>query len=265
MKNERQRIDALLNLLEDEDQQVSTLAMEQLLQLEHHADALIKEFQEAASPRLRTRIHQLGNILNLRRSRNAFIKNVAANNLSVWDGLLQINYQYNPRLSTSAIDAQLTGLERRLPENLSTVRLCGFMRDEQFSFTGEDTLGADLFLLEDVLAQRVGSPIVLSVIAGHLGERAGWSSSIVLYRGKHCLIDSDSNLIEPAEGWNVTRLTRDDRLHPCGDRDVWLTVLCQLFLAAMLEGRLQAIHRVASILCELCGGEFKHLPYPLGS
>ncbi len=265
MNNNQQRINALLSLLEDDDHQVSTVAMEQLLKLEQGADSVVREFQEASSPQLRSRIHQLSNILNLRRSRTLFIDKAFDSSISLWDGLLQINYQYNPRMNSDAIGSMFTELAEKTPTGLSTVRLCAFMRDQQFSPTGEDTLGADLFLLEDVLAQRIGSPILLSVVAHCLGEQAGLTSSIVLHRGKHCLIDANYNLVEPAEGWKISKLTEEDKLHPCGDRDVWLTVLCQLFLAAMLEGRLQAIHRVASILAKLCGSTFHDLPYPLGS
>jgi len=265
MKSEQTKISALLNLLEDEDSQVSTLAMEQLLLLERGADDLLQEFQEAANPRLRGRIHQLGSILKIRRSRNAFIHEALNSTLSLWAGLLHINYQYNPRLNFESVDGMLNELAARLPAKLTTVRLCAFLRDENFQYTQEDTLGSDLFLVEDVLVQRVGSPILLSVIAHCLGEKAGWHSSPVLYHGRHCLIDdSHGNLIEPADGWKITRYSRDDRLHPCGDRDIWLTVLCQLFLAAMLEGRLQAIHRVGAILARLCGAGTGSLPYPLG-
>lgn len=265
MGNEQAKISALLNLLEDEDSQVSTLAMEQLLLLERDADALLKEFQEAANPRLRSRIHQLGSILKIRRSRNAFIRDAMDATLSLWAGLVHINYQYNPRLNFEAVDTMFAELVARLPAKLTTLRLCAFMRDENFQYTQEDTLGSDLFLVEDVLVQRVGSPVLLSAIAHCLGAKAGWHSSLVLYHGKNCLIDdAHGQLIEPADGWKVSRCARDERLHPCGDRDVWLTVLSQLFLAAMLEGRLQAIHRVGSILARLCGTTVGSLPYPLG-
>ncbi len=264
MTGDKQKIYALLNLLEDEDSQVSTPAMEELLQFERDAEDLVKEFQEAANPRLRGRIHQLGNILNVRRRRHAFIQHAMSSSISLWDGMVQINYQYNPRLNPDQIASMADALFEALPPRVSTVGLGTFMRNEDFSYTRKDTLGADLFLLEDVLAQRIGAPIVLCVIARHFGEKAGWNSSIVLYRGRHCLIDSNSNLIEPAEGWKVTRLTHADKLYPCGDRDIWLTVLSQLFLAAMLEDQLQAIHRVGIILAELCGGKFQDLPFPLG-
>jgi len=263
-KTKNPTLEALVNLLEDEDTHISTLAMEQLLR-HQDAETLVAELQEASSPVLRTRIHQLGNILNIRRARTQFIARVEGSGISLWEGLQQINYQYNPRMNQAAVDTMMGELQERLPEELNTAKLTAFMRGENFSYTGEDILGADLYLVEDVLAQRVGAPIILSVIARQLGRHAGWNSTVVLFKGKHCLLDPRGHLIEPAENWRITRLPRHDNLHPCGNKEIWLTVLCQLYLSAMLEGRLLAIHRVGSILAKLCSGEFRNLPFPLGS
>ncbi len=259
-------IQALINLLEDEDRHVSSMAMEQLLTLDGDVDRLIAEFQEAPNPVLRGRIHQLGNIVKLRRERTLLINEVVDGKPTVWDGILRINRQYNPQMNLRNLNRMIEELAARVPSPISTVGMATFMHNETFSFTGEDILGADLYLLEDVLTQHVGAPILLSVIAKHLGEIYGWNALIVLFKGKHCLYDEQTcDLVEPAEGWRVTRLNRDDKLHPCADRDIWLTILCQLFLSALLEGRLQTIHRIGSILSRLCGGEFSKLPFPLGS
>jgi hypothetical protein len=257
-------VSALISLLEDDDKQVSTLAMEELLTMDQELDALVAELQESTSPILRSRIHQIGNILNIRRARMAFIDKVKTGQMSLWDGLLQINYQYNPRMGFASVDKAMSELTSRLPKRPNSARIAAFMRNEGFTHPVEDVLGADLYLVEDALIQRVGSPILLSVLARHLGEQCGWHSTLVLYRGKHCLVDGHYNLLEPAEGWRISPLNGLDKQHPCGDRDVWLTVLSQLFLAALMEGSLQAIHRMGNILALLSGGEFDLLPFPLG-
>lgn len=262
----RKNIQALINLLEDEDRHVSSMAMEQLLTMDGDVDGLIAEFQEASNPVLRGRIHQLGNIVKLRRERTMLVNEVDDGKLTIWDGILRINRQYNPQMNVRSVNRMIEELAMRVPSPLSTVGMAAFMHNENFAFTGEDILGADLYLIEDVLTQRLGSPILLSVVARHLGEIYGWNALIVLFKGKHCLYDEDTcDLVEPSEGWRVTRLNKDDKLHPCADRDIWLTILSQLFLSALLEGRLQTIHRVGTILARLCGGEFSKLPFPLGS
>jgi hypothetical protein len=258
-------ISALLNLLEDEDRHVSTLAMEQLLALDSDVDQLIAELQESDNPVLRGRIHQLGSILRLRRSRQRFIDSVRDTGTDLWDGIIEINYQFNPRMNRREVTGLVDEFAVRLPRRLSTHRLAAFMRKEKFCVTSEDLLGPDLYLAEDVLLQRVGAPILLSVVAQRIGRFRNWDASLVLHKGRHCLLDGNYHLISPAENWRVTRLTNEDKLHPCGDRDVWFTILAQLFLSAVQEGRLQAIWRVGSILAQLCDGEFHDLPFPLGS
>lgn len=258
-------INALVNLLEDDDRQVSTLAMERLLAMDQDADGLVAELQESQNPVLRGRIHQLGAILKLRRERAGFIQSVQEESLPLWQGILQINYQYNPRFESSEVETIIRGMVAKLPPRLNAVKLAAFMRNEGFTYAGEDVLGADLYMVEDVLIQRVGAPILLAVIARQLSLAQNLDCSIVLYKGKHCLVDDQLNLIETGEDWRVGRLQKENRVHACSDRDIWLTVLAQLFLAALLEGRLQAIHRVGTILSKLCGGSSQDLPFPLGS
>ena len=258
-------ISALLNLLEDEDRHVSTLAMEQLLTLDGDVGRLIAELQESDNPVLRGRIHQLGSILRLRRSRQRFIDSVRDSGTDLWDGILEINYQFNPRMNRREVSELIDEFGVRLPRRLSTHRLAAFMRKEKFCVTNEDLLGPDLYLPEDVLLQRVGAPILLAVVAQRIGRVRNGDASLGLHKGRHCLLDANYHLISPAENWRVTRLTNEDKLHPCGDRDVWFTILAQLFLSAVQEGRLQAIWRVGSILSQLCDGDFHDLPFPLGS
>ena len=259
------RIDALLSLLEDEDDQISTVAMEQLLRSQNHAEEIIRNHQESSSRFLRTRIHQMGGILQLRRRRQEFIRRGTTGTLPLKKALEEINYQYNPRFNPAAASRRLRAMSAALAERMPTsAQVCTFMRDEGFACAGDGVLGAGAYLLENVLHERVGSPILLSAIAHILGRTTGWDSSIVLYRGKHCLMTNDGALIEPHKGWKLTHLSGDSKLHPCAERDLWLAVLTQLLLTAMFEGRLQAIHRLAAILTGLCDGDITDLPYPLG-
>lgn len=265
IRRPKARIDALVSLLEDEDRHVSTLAMEQLL-MHGEADSLVAELQESHNPVLRGRVHQMGSILRMRRERSVFIDKVNAGELTLWEGVQQINAQYDPRYMESQVSVVMNELAEKMPQKITSRRLADFMRNEQFSYPGEDVLGADLYLAEDVVTNRVGAPVLLAVVARELAASRGWRTTVVLHRGKHSLQDRRGNLIEPGRDWKVSPVTRQDKqLHTCSHRDVWLTILCQLCLSSLQEGRLLAIHRVGSILSKLCGGEFQQLPFPLGS
>ena len=264
MNQKNNLIKALINLLEDEDRYVSTVAMEQLLS-SANAEAVVAEFQEAHSPILRNRIHQLGNILRTRQQRSQFVQNFNNSSLTLWEGILQINYHYNPKMDSRQLKQMMASLIDQLPRRLSTVSLAKFMRNGNFAFSGEDIIGPDLYLIEDVLLHRLGSPILLSVIAKELAKQRDLETSIVLYKGKHCLIDRFKNLIEPTEDWRINHLKAIQDIRLFEKEHIWLVILSQLFISAMLEGRLQAIHRVGSLLAEICEGHAKNFPFPLGS
>ncbi len=262
---ENKKINALINLLEDEDCHVAAEAMQQLLSVDTDVDALVAEFQESKSPVLRNRIHQMGNVLKLRRNRKTFIENAVNLSIGLWYGVLEINHQYNPSMSIEFSNNVLSEIAGKLADNITLIDLAEFMRDEEFIYASEDMLGVDLYLIEDVLIQRIGAPVMLTIIAYELAQRKKINAHIVIFNGKHCLLDADNNLIEPAENWNVTRLTSDKKVHFCGKKDLWLTVLSQLFLASLLEGRLLTIYRSGFLLSKLCGGELSQLNHPLGS
>ena len=265
MDYNHKKIDALINLLEDEDRNVSTEAMEQLLAFDQEVDAVVAEFQEAQNPILRNRIHQLGNILTFRRSRDTFIEKVGNLSLTLWEGIIEINHQFNPSMDANEIEGNLSELALKLPPRLSIKDLAEFMRDEDFIYAAEDVFGVDLYLIEDVLIQRVAAPVLLSVVAMELAQRRQLKTHMVIFKGKHSLLDIENNLIKPSDNWSVTHFSQDTKLHFCGKKDIWLAILSQLFLASILEGRLLSIYRSGYILTRICGGDLRELPFPLGS
>ena len=261
----RKAIHALINLLEDEDKQVSVAAMERLLSYDKDVDKIIAEFQESSSPTLRGRIHQLGNVVNLKRSRSKFIDDVLSSTISLWDGVLQINYQFNPIMDLHEVRKAFQSLQDRLPKTLTITDLVDFMINEEFTFTSEDILGADLYLVEDVLLQRVGAPILLSVIFCKLAKSRKLSTSIVISNGRHCVhYGKESYLINTSDNWQITKVDKATKIHHCKKIEIWITILCQLFISAIVDGQFQNIHKIGSMLSVLCGEDLEKLPFPLG-
>ena len=258
-------IKALLNLLEDEDNYVSTMAMERLLSSGVNVNLLVAEFQESHDPILRSRIHQLGIILKRRQLRSEFVKKIKNSSMTLWEGILQINFQYNQKMDVHQVKQSMLSLADRTPRRLSTPGLAEFMRNENFAFAGDDIVGSDIYLIEDVLLHRVGSPILLSAIAKQLAKKRNLKVDIVLYKGRYCVMDRVNNLIDPSADWKLTHLNSGQDYRPYDKLNVWLALLCQLFTSAMLEGRLQAIHRVSSLLAEICDEKVRRFPFPLGS
>ncbi len=265
MKAEDQKINALLSLLQDDDPKVASLAMEQFLKLEQAADRTIAENQDTHDPRLRHRIHQLSSIMARRRLRQGFVAAVAQEELTLWEGICQINVLYDPQCSRQQVDENVELLTSELAgDTVTTAGLAALMRQNEYSVPGEDLLDVELYLIESVLETKYGSPALLCVLAQQVGQTGGWASTIVLHEGRFCLMDSSNLLIDPSLGWNLVRMKREDRVHPCGRKDVWLGVLTRLFMVALIEGDLRDVYHFGDLLTALNGGDTDELPYPLG-
>ena len=258
---------ALLTLLQDDDDKVASLAMEQFLE-RGWAESAIVEFQEAHDPKLRQRIHQLGTILSRRRARQEFLDAVSQERISLWEGVLAINSLYDPQCNRQKVDDELHVMVSRLGLRRATAtaaKTAALMREQEFCVPEEDTLDVDLYLIERVFETRYGSPAMLCALAHQTGIEAGWESSIVLHEGRFCLLDRHHLLVDPAAGWHVTHLGENGKFHPCSSKDVWLGILSQLFLVALVDGHLRDLYHFGDLLSALNQGTPEEaLPYPMG-
>ena len=259
------RVEALLTLLQDEDLKVASLAMEQFLNLGQVTEKTIAEFQEAQDPRLRCRIHQLSTILQRRNARKEFIDGIRQERISLWDGILQVTALYDPLAQLEPVHKGIAEMVRLLQSTeITTPRIAALMRDQEFTVPEEDILDVELFLVDQVFETRYGSAPLLCALAQHLAAQVEWSLTTVLHMGRFCLIDRDHLLLDPVEGWHISKLGGDDKIHPCGRRDVLLDVLLQLFLIALVEGHLRDLYHFGDLLTALNGFTVEDLPFPLG-
>jgi hypothetical protein len=260
------QLSALLTLLQDENQQIASLAMEHLLSLGQVADETIAEHQESHDPQLRQRVHQLGAILSRRRARESFIAALGQENLSLWDGIVQIHSLYESIPPRESLEARVDELAADLqPGETMTHQIADLMREREFTVPSDDILDVDLFLVDRVLETRYGHAAILCVLAKRLAEGAGWNATICLHGGRFCLIDRDHILLKPAEGWQYGKIGTEERIHPCSRKDVLMAILAQLFMVALIDGQLKDLHHFGTILTALNAGTLEALPFPLGS
>ncbi len=265
MSNENPRITALLTLLQDDNQAVASLAMEQLLKMGPAAEETIAEYQEDQDPRLRHRMHQLSGILARRREHRDFIESVTQEKMSLWEGVKRINSLYNHRCDRQEIDRGVAELAAELAgQPVTTPAVAAFMREQNFTVPEEDTLDVDLYLVDAVLDNRYGSAVVLAALTQQLAGMSGWDFTPVLQSGRFCLIDRNNMILDIAGGWQISPLEEVDKIHPCARKDVWLAILCQLFLVALVEGNLRDLYHFGTLLAGMNGTDIGILPYPLG-
>ena len=260
------KINALLSLLQDDNPKVASLAMEQFLKLDQVADETIATYQDCHDPQLRQRIHQMSSIRGRRRARKEFLHGVEESCMSVWDGLRRINRLYDPQCDVDMLSRKIRELRRDAGGNLgNTAQVASYMREQGFAVPQEAMLEVDLYLTDSVLESMYGSSVLLCALAQHLGRHCGgWESTISLYEGRFCLVDAGNVALEPIGGWRITKLEPSRNLHPCSRQDVWMAVLTQLFLVALVEGDLRDLYFFGDLLTALNGDDVEVLPYPLG-
>ncbi len=147
---------------------------------------------------------------------------------------------------------------------MTSLEIAAFMREENFSCPKEDLLDPGLFLLYDVLSSNVGNPLLMCIIVKYLFPKNQLNYTIVLHKGRHCLISNDSSFIDPQNGWSVTKLKTNYKVYPCTNRDILLTVISQLFLSALTEGQLRIIAFLAKMMAALSNTTLSEFPYPIG-
>mgnify|MGYP001402487287 CR=1 FL=1 len=54
------------------------------------------------------------------------------------------------------------------------------------------------------------------------------------------------------------------KAHACSDRNILLTVISNLYLAALTDGQMRVLHDLAQIMAVLSQMDINEFPYPLG-
>ena len=261
-----ERISALLTLLQDDDVKIASLAMEQFLKLGHDADETIAEHQESQDPQLRQRIHQLSTILVRRRMHEEFLHALAEGTLTLWRGMMAINVLYDSSVNVDFIDREIETLAKAITSgDPGAAHVAKVMKDRELRVPSEEILDVDLYLVDRVLEEGSGSGSA-ALLCAIAQQAAGdhWPSTIVLRNGRFCLLDAEHTLVEPTEGWRMTKLNAEERVHPCSIKDSLLAVLTQLFLVSLVDGSLRELYHFGSLLTALNKHSLDVLPYPLG-
>ena len=88
------KIKTLLTLLEDENRNVASQAMAELLRHEEELPQYLNSLQESENLILRKRAHQMQSILSIRRRRKNFAMNLKSNTMGLIEGLTELHLQW---------------------------------------------------------------------------------------------------------------------------------------------------------------------------
>ena len=258
-------IDALIKLIQDDDPQIVAMSMEKLLTMDEFVNVKLPELQESSNPKLRLRMHQFASILNRRKKMSDFLDRVKDNKLDSWIDLVFLNKIFDHEVTTASAAGNFEHLCSKVKtKEMNAFELSAFMKENNFSTPSEDILDPSLFLINEVIICGLGNSLLLASIASLVAAKFNARFSIVLHKGRHCLVDENRMFIDPQNNWSVNQLPADSRVYPCSNKSILLTIISQLYLSALMEGHLRVIYQLSKMMAALSDSKISDFPYPVG-
>ena len=204
------KISALINLLEDENSDVSSSVIKELLSLdENKLNTIINNLQESPNIQIRKRIHQVQSIIRIRKMRITLSSRLNCKNANIIKGLIELHLLWFDRDSEEYLKKQFKKILAKAKEASAntTDKLAAFMKSNKFVVARNGELEPDTYCLGSVLETKIGTDIILCALAYCIAKNLGWKGSIINRQSKFMLLDSDGYFIDPIN-WQKEKLNQ---------------------------------------------------------
>ncbi|NLF94413.1 MAG: hypothetical protein GX564_11065 [Oligosphaeraceae bacterium] len=260
-----EEIAILQSLLQDEDESVASLAMEKLLP-SAGLDSFLAAHQDDNDPMLRRRCFQMGYISAYRRDLDGLIGSLKDNSFDLWESVLMLDRLYDSQSSLSYLKSLYQNLATDYSSRKDSLRgLVRFLKERSFITPAQNWSDISNYLIGDVLENRIGSGLMLCILAQQLGGQRGLTVNICLHAGHYCLVDEKFSLVDPMEGWKISSNVSPNLCHLCSKKELILALLFQLYSMAVISWDPFDIFLFQKILA--CYFDFPEnaMPYPVGN
>ena len=262
----RSKLQSLLSLLDDPDDNIAVTVMSELLKNESELMALLAELQESDNKVLRKRVQQLETIITLRKRRREFAKKITPP-VKVVEALTELHLLYHERDVPEVVYSMVEMFVRiACNNNIETIDDIGtFMARNNFTMTmPEDKPVPEDYCIGSVLNDRMGSDIMLCLLAKLIGVHAKIKVALVRLDDMFAVCTPDGRFIAPANNWvpeEMNGQALDIRWNDSGNLLKYISLM--LFLHTVSSDNFHYVHTVAQALC---GGDddfsTDFLPYP---
>lgn len=259
-------LDALVKLLDDNDRQIASAAMAELLSSDTDIGPIVSSLQESSDPLVRRRAHQLQAIMRTRQTRSRLADHLQVDYSNLWQGMTELHLQWYDNDSVEFVESlwrKLFDAARGKYRPRSCRRLAEFMGDIGFIISGSGELEADYYCVGAVLEDCVGADFVLCSIALRVASLYGMRARLVRDpENGFAMLDSSGLLLFPTD-W---------RVEPSGHRrlEMWSSGMMlrhaafQLLMCAISMDSVRYIYTIGSCLSKASGRPLHEiLPYPL--
>ena len=278
-----QKLQSLISLLKDEDNNIASVAMSKILEYKNDSEEmniLMAELQESSEPNIRKKIHQIQAIQRARRRRGSLSKKFNERTSDLLQGLADLNIIWydeytNPDISTLWNQFIFDAI-KYTPR--SPKRLAEFLKKQKFSTSTSSVQDSDSYCLLAVLEDRIGTDIMLAAIALELARVFGMFGSIV--HSEHygfgvIFSNTKSNhttqyfgeVLFPSTNWKLYDPEKVLPIKAWSNSKILKYITSMLFVCAIASDEPRYIQILGSCLTnrKITDSLSDILPYPLGN
>jgi len=260
------KITALVNLLEDENNDIAASAMSELLSYGKKVGPIISELQESSNLLIRRRVHQMQAIIKIRNNRDKLSRRFHNEYSGLWQGLNELHLLWYDNDNTET----LRSLRKEMLEKAAiikpstTSKLAELMKSMAFVCSGKGEIEADFYCIGSVLETKTGVDFILCSIAMTIASYYGWKGNIIYQRrAGYVLLDSFGYKLSP-KNWNIGTIAGNKKY------EVWTTgmllkhAVFHLYLCAISSDSIRYVYTIGLCLAKMLDkDDFQELlPYP---
>ncbi len=261
-KNDR-RFSALINLLEDENTDIASLAISELLSYGKSFEPVLSELQESQNYLIRQRVHQLQAIINIRKNRERFIRKLNNKHSGLWQGLNELHLLWYDNDNFE----ELKILKKNLIKEASKFKLTNteilakFMREMTFVCSPKGNLEPDYYCIGSILDSKIGADFILSSIAKAIAIHFNIETEVVFTKENNfALIDKKKSMISPID-WGIKSNFIDSHYEIWHPGMILKHALFQLYLCAISADSYRYVYSIGSCLAKALNTK-DLFPYP---
>ena len=259
-------LEALLSLLDDDDEKTLLTVMSSLLR--RHTDLLphLAELQESADPEIRKKVHQLQSIIIEREKRFSLLERIddpEEDFFSILSDMHLLWYDSSPETELEDVICEfISDFNKR--KIVSLQQAAEYMFQNNFKVTPPSSLDPDACCIGSVFYWKKGcSAILCGILKKLLPEDA--DISIIKIRNSFALTDGKSVLL-PEEWWDTRPAEEFADCEIWSDSQILSYLLMLLFDNAVNSNSYRYIYTIGQAVSGKTDNSFQnHLPYPFST
>lgn len=268
--NEERKIQLLLDLIDDDNEQSACMAMAELLKTSRSdlVSSHLSDLQESANLRLRRRVHQLQTAIQLRSIRAALASDLKNGSLPLLDGAFQLHMYWFDNETPDTLIGQwnqfCTDFTEAFPPGLAAFG--EFMMNRGFRLPViKDIIEPEQYCIGCALDNMPASDLLLSIISKCV--TAGSTAGLRIIRSgfDFGVCDVNGDMLFPGNDWRFVPVSKNHEFEWSfvSDAAALHTLTSFLFQCATASDGFRYTYTLGTLLASTAGkGDLEFLPYP---